>query len=88
MKKITTWLIVISVILFAVNITMLVAGNHIISALENGNHNISAGTLTAVISLSIRVIHLGAAVACGILAISVWKCSKPKFSSIHQVKGE
>ena len=88
MKTISKWLAAISIIVLIVNITVLVAGDHIASALINGDYNISAGTFIAVISFVVRAIHIGAAVACGILAVAAWKCSKPKAPSALQAKGE
>ena len=88
MKKIAIWLAVISIIVLAVNITVLVAGDHVTTALINGHYNISAGTFIAVISFVVRTIHIGAAVACGILAVAAWKCSKQRAPSALQAKGE
>ena len=44
MKTIAKWLAAISIIVLAVNIIVLVAGDHVTSALINGDYNISAGT--------------------------------------------
>ena len=88
MKTIAKWLAAISIIVLVVNITVLVAGEHVTSALINGDYNVSAGTLIAVISFVVKAIHIGAAVACGILAVAVWKCSKQKAPSALQAKGE
>lgn len=87
MKTIAKWLAAISIIVLAVNIIVLVAGDHVTSALINGDYNISAGTFISVISFVVRAIHIGAAVACGILAVAAWNCSKPKAPSIQQNKG-
>ena len=88
MKMIAKWLAAISIIVLAVNIIVLVAGDHVTSALINGDYNISAGTFISVISFVVRAIHIGAAVACGILAVAAWKCSKQKAPSASQAKGE
>ena len=70
MKKIAKWLAAISIIILVVNIAVPVAGGLVTSALINGDYNISAGTFIAVISFVVRTIHIGAAVACGILAVA------------------
>ena len=51
-------------------------------------YDISAVTFNAVMSFVVGAIHIGSAVACGILAIAAWKCSNPEAPSALQVKGE
>jgi len=88
MKKIAKWLAAISIIILVVNIAVPVAGGLVTSALINGDYDISAVTFNAVISFIVGAIHIGAAVACGILAIAAWKCSTPNAPSALQTKGE